>query len=357
MSENISEIRAAVRSILADHSSGEAVLASEAAGWNEQLWAVLEDRGFSTIAVDEAIGGAGGSVAEACALLHELGRAAASVPLAEHALLGGWLLSCVGREVPDGVVTVIDDTSRLVAEESTGGLIVSGEARHVAWLGASTNVLAIVEVDSAPMVLMLATDDLHVSPAVNLAQEQRGHIVADRVTVSSENLWPVSEGTAEQLRLRGALSRAALMGGALERTSEITVRYTGEREQFGRPIGRYQAVQRHLVLLAELAQQCVLASTVAALNAGSELDFFDTASAKIVAGEAATGGTAAAHQAHGAIGMTKEYELGQLSRRLWSWRDEYGHERAWSRELGRRLAEAGSDALWPRIATGMRPVI
>jgi acyl-CoA dehydrogenase len=51
--------------------------------------------------------------------------------------------------------------------------------------------------------------------------------------------------------------------------------------------------------------------------------------------------------------MTKEYELGQLSRRLWSWRDEFGSERYWSRELGRQLADAGADELWPRISTGL----
>ena len=61
----------------------------------------------------------------------------------------------------------------------------------------------------------------------------------------------------------------------------------------------------------------------------------------------------AAHQAHGAMGMTKEYELGQLTRRLWSWRDEFGSERWWGRELGRQLAGAGADELWPRISTGL----
>jgi acyl-CoA dehydrogenase len=51
--------------------------------------------------------------------------------------------------------------------------------------------------------------------------------------------------------------------------------------------------------------------------------------------------------------MTKEYELGQLSRRLWSWRDEFGGERSWSRELGRQLADDGADALWPHISAGL----
>lgn len=61
---------------------------------------------------------------------------------------------------------------------------------------------------------------------------------------------------------------------------------------------------------------------------------------------------AGSHQAHGAIGMTNEYELGQLTRRLWSWRDEFGGEARWSRTIGARLAAAQVDQLWPRISTG-----
>jgi acyl-CoA dehydrogenase len=107
------------------------------------------------------------------------------------------------------------------------------------------------------------------------------------------------------------------------------------------------------VTIAEEAQLAGLAADVAALNAHPEPVFFDVAAAKAAASEAATIAARASHQAHGAIGMTKEYELGQLTRRLWSWRDEFGSERYWSRELGRQLAEAGADELWPRISRGL----
>ncbi|WP_134324078.1 acyl-CoA dehydrogenase family protein [Cumulibacter soli] len=353
MSDNTTEIRAALRAILADHSSADAVLAAEPEGWNEPLWRVLDDGGFATIAVDETIGGSGGSLADACAVLHELGRSAASIPFAEHALLAGWLLSQGGWDLPGGVLTVIDDTSGLQIEAAGAGFTLSGTANHVAWAGASTQILLAAVVDGTPTALLLSTKDVQVGGGANLAEEQRRSVAVDSITVPAERTWELPADAVEQLRLRGALSRAALIAGALERVSELTVRYTSEREQFGRPIGRFQAVQRHVVRLTEMAQQAAMATTVAALNGSDAVDFFDVASAKIVAGECASGGAAAAHQAHGAIGMTKEYELGQLSRRLWSWRDEYGHESAWARELGHRLAEAGADELWPRIAAGL----
>jgi alkylation response protein AidB-like acyl-CoA dehydrogenase len=73
------------------------------------------------------------------------------------------------------------------------------------------------------------------------------------------------------------------------------------------------------------------------------------AAAKIRAGEAAGAVAEIAHQVHGAIGFTEEHSLHYLTRRLWSWRDEFGHEGFWAAELGRRVAEAGPDQLWPLI--------
>jgi alkylation response protein AidB-like acyl-CoA dehydrogenase len=76
---------------------------------------------------------------------------------------------------------------------------------------------------------------------------------------------------------------------------------------------------------------------------------FATAAAKITAGDAAGKIAEIAHQVHGAMGFTEEYSLHHLTRRLWSWRDEFGNEAYWARELGREIAKAGSDGLWPLV--------
>jgi acyl-CoA dehydrogenase len=68
--------------------------------------------------------------------------------------------------------------------------------------------------------------------------------------------------------------------------------------------------------------------------------------AKVRAGEAAGVGAGIAHQTHGAIGFTYEHSLHFATRRLWSWRAEFGSESAWARELGRAVAARGADALW-----------
>jgi len=71
--------------------------------------------------------------------------------------------------------------------------------------------------------------------------------------------------------------------------------------------------------------------------------------AKCQAARAATVVSRVAHQVHGAIGFTHEHRLHHLTRRLWSWRDEFGVESEWSMELGRIVAARGADGLWPLL--------
>jgi len=78
---------------------------------------------------------------------------------------------------------------------------------------------------------------------------------------------------------------------------------------------------------------------------------FEIAAAKLLADDAARLATRAAHQAHGAMGMTQEYPLHQLSRRLWSWRAEFG-DGTWPARLGRAVADLGPDLLYRTIADG-----
>ncbi|CCG04428.1 acyl-CoA dehydrogenase family protein [Blastococcus saxobsidens] len=337
-------------------STPEDVVAAEGTGWSERLWSALVESGFPSVSVPEEAGGSGGDVADACALLAAAGRFAAPVPLAEAGLLGGWALAAAGLELPEGPVSVAVGRPGDVVELSggPGAWRLTARLQRVPWGGRSTRVVLLASVDGECSVVSAPTAAAEVTPGRNLALEPRDTLTWDDVPLSDEVVAPAPEGVdGEALRLRGALGRAALIAGALARVSELTVRYTGEREQFGRPIARFQAVQAHLVTIAEEAQLAGLATEVAALNARPDPSFFDVAAAKAAASEAATVAARAAHQAHGAIGMTKEYELGQLTRRLWSWRDEFGSERYWNRELGRRLAGAGADELWPRISTGL----
>ena len=147
------------------------------------------------------------------------------------------------------------------------------------------------------------------------------------------------------------------MAGAASRIRDITVRYTGERSQFGKPIGRFPGVQQHVVNIAQQAAMLEMAADLVTVAAAAdpgltgEQAAFQVAAAKSVAADAATIATAAAHQAHGAMGATQEYPLHTFTRRLWAWTREYGTGAQAAGELGALVADAGADALWPLIAS------
>jgi acyl-CoA dehydrogenase len=133
------------------------------------------------------------------------------------------------------------------------------------------------------------------------------------------------------------------MAGALDRLLEMTVRYANERQQFGQAINRFQAVQQQI---AQLAGHTALASAAVGRAVSAPDDLRMVATAKICAGHAAGAASAIAHQVHGAIGFTREHQLHRWTTKLWRWRDDYGSETFWARELGARVMASGADRVW-----------
>ena len=139
------------------------------------------------------------------------------------------------------------------------------------------------------------------------------------------------------------------MAGALGEVLDMTVRYSQERVQFGRPIGKFQAIQQNLAVLAGQAAAAGAAADLAQEAAAKGFNPLTIAAAKARAGEAASIGAAIAHQVHGAIGFTQEHRLNHRTRRLWSWRDEFGSEAIWNRLVGEIAAKTGGEQLWATI--------
>ena len=140
------------------------------------------------------------------------------------------------------------------------------------------------------------------------------------------------------------------MAGGLEAILALATRYATERRQFGKPIGQFQAIQQGLAVLAGHAAAAGMAAANAFRAADRRDPWFETAVAKARVGEAAGIGASIAHQVHGAIGFTYEHQLQFVTRRLWSWRAEFGGESEWATLLGRSVAERGAETLWPFLA-------
>ncbi len=357
-------LRSVAHDLFAAHAAPEAISRAEAAGevWLPALWGALEVAGFHRLGVPEGAGGAGGGWAELAVLLRAAGRFAAPVPLAETGPLGGWLLAAADLPLGSGPLTVapVRPGERVIAQRGAGGWELSGRATRVPWARRATRIAVVVELAGEGRRGVVAVDPaapgVRIKPGANLAGEARDvvevhglHLPADAV-----GLLPmeIDEGTV--LR-RGALARAALIAGALERVLDLSVDYARLRQQFGRPIGAFQAIQQELARMAgevAAAGAAVDASVEAVEHAGEAAALAEIAAARVRAGEAAGRVARTAHQVHGAIGFTDEHQLRHFTRRLWSWRDEFGSERYWAETLGRLAAEAGPDGLWPLITRG-----
>ena len=136
---------------------------------------------------------------------------------------------------------------------------------------------------------------------------------------------------------------------------ELTVAYAKERVQFGRPIGKFQAVQQQIAVLAThvAASRAAVEAAIDAAARGPA--FFEIAAAKARVGEAAGIAAGIAHQVHGAIGFTHEHALHRSTRRLWSWRDEFGAEHEWSAWIGNVAARVGGEGLWSFLTAADKP--
>lgn len=324
-------------------ASADTIERSEATGAAPELWAAFADSGFPWISVPTESGGSGGTLIDALEVLRLVGYHAAPVPAAETGILGGWLLSSAGLELGDAMIAVSPQDTLTINSDGT----VSGTLSMVPWGRHADRVVAIV----AANVASIPVAEAKVIEQRSLAGEPRDTLVFDHAAV---DLAPCPAGIdRDALWLRGALSRTAMMAGAIDKMSQLTVTYTHEREQFGRPIARFQAVQAHLVWAAQDAALAHIAATAAGRAAMRGRAEFEIASAKLNCNQAATRSTRACHQAHGAMGMTKEYPLHHYSRRLWAWRSEYGSTREWAIRVGRLAIAGGGDGLYPLI-TGDR---
>jgi acyl-CoA dehydrogenase len=117
------------------------------------------------------------------------------------------------------------------------------------------------------------------------------------------------------------------------------VDYANQREQFGRSIGKFQAIQHQLALLAEHVAASRMAAAIGCSGSGSSPWPLPlrAALAKARTSEAAALAAHIAHAVHGAIGVTAEFDLQLFTRRLHEWRAAFGAETHWNRVLGRAL--------------------
>jgi acyl-CoA dehydrogenase len=320
--------------LFAAQSGKDVIRSAERGIWPQALWDEVEHAGFTAALLPETAGGFGASPMEAMGLVRTAAAHAAPIPLAET-MLAGWLLAQAGLAVPPGPLTVAP--VRRTDNLALAGGRVSGTARRVPW-GRDARA-AVVVVNG--QVACVPAAGFTVTQGTNVAGESRDSLVFDAAVEAVA--CPVA------LRVAGAAMRTVQIAGALAQVLDLCVAYVQMRVQFGRPIGKFQAIQQSMAILAGQCAAAGAAADMAAEALGGTLDPLVVGAAKARAGEAASIAAGIAHQVHGAIGFTQEYALHPLTRRLWSWRDEFGNEAEWNALVGNAALRAGADGLWPAI--------
>jgi acyl-CoA dehydrogenase len=314
--------------------------------WPAALWAAVEEAGLHRALVPEAAGGFGVPVADALSLLKVAGAHALPLPLAET-MLASWLLAGAGLAIPEGPLSIgpmreAEDVTLIPAGD---GWQVSGTLTRVPWARNVGHIVVLTSRNAEPWVALLGNTAWSAEAGENIAREPRDTV---RLSGSAIAAGP-TKTTQSAMFAVGAAMRTQQIAGALTRLTELTTQYAQERVQFGRPIGKFQAVQQNLAVMAGQAAAAVAAADLAAEAVADAVRILPIAAGKARAGEAVGIAAGIAHQVHGAIGFTFEHNLHFLTRRLWSWRDEFGKEAVWNLLLGRHMAAAGADNLWAEI--------
>jgi alkylation response protein AidB-like acyl-CoA dehydrogenase len=287
----------------------------------DDAWDTITGLGWTSVGAAESDGGSGGTFAELATLVRATGRHACAVPLAEAALARSLCatpaFAAVARDfaVADGRVSATAD----VPETELPGrvvLLTDGRAACVATAN------------------MSAERWLDLAGRPQLRVECRG-APAELLAVPS-GFDPVAGLTV--LRLHAAL-------GAVEGACRLTREHVTVREQFGRPLSRFQAVAHRL---AEM--DCARALFEVAVHAAVGLEPARVAAAAALADPVLTTVARLAHQLHGAMGITRESPLHRYTTLLWSLRDELGPARQWALRL-HDLALGDEETLWALVTT------
>jgi len=317
-------------------------------GRSSERWAKLAEIGLLGILVPERFGGLGMDEADLVLLLEETGRAALPEPVIETAAVGVPLLTALAGQRECAGLTEATGGAR----ELAGGWltrVVSGGAVLTVGHGANPFV---ADAHVADLLLLAHDDEVHAVVRERATWERQP--CADpsrrlfRVTWSPESGTRVAHGEEGRRLLaaafdRGALAAAAQLLGIGQALIDMAVRYACQREQFGKPIGSFQAVKHMLANVAvrlEFARPVVYrAAFSVARDAATRA--VDVSHAKVAASEAAVQAAKVALQVHGAVGYTWEMDLHIWMKRAWALETAWGTG-AWHRaRVAATLDESG----------------
>lgn len=320
------------------------------AGLRPALWASMAGMGWLGLGLPAEFGGGGAGLTTLCALYGELGRALVPAPCLEVSVAAEIILragspgqrTAILPELAAGRLIVLpalvdEDGSSLPARttararaDAAGGWVISGIRPLVPFADSADLLLVPAMTADAPTLFLVrsALPGVAIAPAPSMTGLPVSSVILDDVSVGADAVLGEPGQAAAQLApviVKGKLLRCAEIAGAGDRVLELVLAYAREREQFGNPIGRYQAVQYLCTDLAMATRVTQLLTKQAAWL----VDQGEQSSARIAAANA-FGSTAArqiahcAHEVFAGLGFMMEHDLHLYSRRLKYWEMDLG---------------------------------
>ncbi len=337
MKELTQLIETSAEKLFEGFGQGDSIELMENGEFPSACWQAFKDDGWLDTMLSEQNGGAGLGLAGGCVLMRLAGYYAVPLPVVES-LIASYLFTESGGQ-GSGELLV----PALISPPNENIVALSG----VPWARHAAGVVVVFSGQHGCGVKRLNRSDYDLMEGLNMAGEPRDDICFPSALLADAS---IIEGLSLQsVESWLALGRAAQISGALQSALERTVAYANERSQFGRQIGKFQAVQQQIAVQAEMAGAAICAVDAAILHLNTAQEWECIAGAKITAGESAGASAKIAHAVHGAIGFTHEYPLQLSTRRLWSWRDEYGSEAMWSAQLGAYFMRPIMNDLWENL--------
>ncbi len=320
----------AVRQLLTVQCTPQVVRGIEAGQPAQPLWQLIEASGFADALVSERQGGAGLSLSAVYPVLELCGAFALPVPLAET-MLARAMLAGAGLAVPTGSVALAHGgTSQhagVVCESVHGGKVAD-------WvLVTLPDSLAPKGRDATRAVSLLLPESKATKSAAGFCLDAK---LEWPQAVVSDALRFACHYDVKELQ---ACLYAAQLAGAMQAVFSRTLQYANDRNQFGRPIGKFQAIQHQLSVMAEHAFAARMAAQMGCRSSSFMPERLSVAVAKARTSEAAVEVAALSHSIHGAIGFTQEFDLQLYTRRLHLWRQAGGTESYWHTVLGEALVD------------------
>ena len=350
---------------------------AEPEGFSRQRWAEFADMGWLGLGLPESLGGVYG-VEEVAILLDTIGGSLVVEPLLDNVVLCGPLLAAHGSAEQRALVgSMIAGTTRFAfaaaearsrhdlhdvataVDRTAQGLVLAGDKQLVACGDSADDLLVLARDKAMPAANERDGLSLLLVPRQAPGVSTRGYrtydgrrcadVVFDKVSLPASAVigtagaaWPMVEAACDRMHVMLAAEAAGVMQAVLDMTTE----YSRTRRQFGRPIVANQVYQHRLVDMYVHVEE----ARSLALHAAAMLGEDEATRARWASGAKAYVSTAGRKvgeegvQLHGAIGMTEDYAVGGLYKRLAAIANQYGDaEWHFGRIRDLAQAEAGSD--------------